>query len=114
MPSTLMRLCCAAIAMAAAAFAPLAVAEEPAGPFANPLGAAPLDENALARSNTAVLNAMQLSGSVENNQAVNVTSGNNTITDGALSGANGLPMVIQNSGSNVLIQNATIVNVQLK
>jgi hypothetical protein len=38
----------------------------------------------------------------------------NVISDGAFSGSVGLPMVIQNSGNNVLIQNATIVNVQLK
>lgn len=61
-----------------------------------------------------VKNDMQLSGSVANNSAVNVMSGSNYIADGAFSNASGLPMVIQNSGSNVLIQNATIVNVQFK
>jgi hypothetical protein len=61
-----------------------------------------------------VKNDMQLSGSVANNSAVNVMSGNNYIADGAFSNASGLPMVIQNSGSNVLIQNATIVNVQFQ
>lgn len=61
-----------------------------------------------------VKNDMQLSGSVANNSAINVMSGSNYIADGAFSNASGLPMVIQNSGSNVLIQNATIVNVQFK
>ena len=46
--------------------------------------------------------------------ASNVTTGSNVISDGAFAGIGGLPMVIQNSGNNVLIQNATIVNVQLK
>ena len=61
-----------------------------------------------------VKNDMQLSGSVTNNSAVNVATGSNFIADGAFSNASGFPMVIQNSGSNVLIQNATIVNLQLQ
>lgn len=59
-------------------------------------------------------NDMRLSGVVTNNSAVNVMTGSNYIADGAFSNASGLPMVIQNSGSNVLIQNATIVNVQFQ
>lgn len=61
-----------------------------------------------------VKNDMKLMGSVANNSAEHVWSGNNVIADGAFSNATGFPMVVQNSGSNVLIQNATIVNVQLK
>lgn len=82
----------------------------------NPLGATALDNNKLAqkRGGTQVLNDMKLNGTVANNQAVNVATGSNNISDGAFSGAAGLPMVIQNSGNNVLIQNATIVNVQVK
>jgi hypothetical protein len=57
---------------------------------------------------------MKLSGTVANNNAVNVVTGSNIVTDNAFSNASGLPMVIQNSGANVLIQNATIVNVQIK
>jgi hypothetical protein len=57
---------------------------------------------------------MKLSGTVANNSAVNVVTGSNIVTDSAFSNASGLPMVIQNSGANVLIQNATIVNVQIK
>lgn len=61
-----------------------------------------------------VKNDMQLSGTVASNSAVNVPTGSNSIADGAFANASGLPMVIQNSGSNVLIQNATIFNVQFK
>lgn len=61
-----------------------------------------------------VKNDMQLSGSVANNSAINVVTGSNFIADGSFSNASGFPMVIQNSGSNVLIQNATIVNLQLQ
>ena len=57
---------------------------------------------------------MKLNGAVSGNSAMAVTTGANVITEGAFSNASGLPMVIQNSGANVLIQNATIVNVQFK
>jgi hypothetical protein len=61
-----------------------------------------------------VQNDMQLNGTVANNAATNIRSGNNSISEGAFANASGFPMVIQNSGSNVLIQNATIVNVQFQ
>jgi hypothetical protein len=51
---------------------------------------------------------------VADSKASDLTTGNNLLTDGALAGASGMPMVIQNSGNNVVIQNATIVNVQLQ
>jgi hypothetical protein len=57
---------------------------------------------------------MRLNGAVSGNSAVAVLTGNNTITEGSFSNASGLPMVIQNTGANVLIQNATIVNIQFK
>jgi len=61
-----------------------------------------------------VNNNMNLNGSVKENMAVNVVTGTNSITNGAFSNASGIPTVIQNSGNNVLIQAATIVNVQFK
>jgi hypothetical protein len=45
---------------------------------------------------------------------VDVLSGSNYIANGSFANASGVPMVVQNSGSNVLIQNATIINVQMK
>lgn len=61
-----------------------------------------------------VKNDMQLSGAVTNNSAVDVLSGSNFIANGSFANASGMPMVVQNSGSNVLIQNATIINVQMQ
>jgi len=55
-----------------------------------------------------------LGGTVGNNSATNVTTGFNIIDNGSFSGASGLPVVIQNSGANVLIQNATVINLQLQ
>ena len=60
------------------------------------------------------VNDMRLHGTVADNSAVNVRSGYNSITEGAFANAAGIPTAIQNSGSNVLIQNATIINVQFK
>lgn len=81
-------------------------------PFGEPLSAQQLDE--LRGGFDVVKNEMQLGSTVTGNSAVNVLSGGNSIAEGAFANASGLPMVIQNSGSNVSIQNATIVNVQLK
>lgn len=86
-----------------------------AGP-ASLLAGTPVSSERLAtyRGGTDVLNDMKLRGIVADNQAINVTTGSNVISDGAFAGAAGIPTVIQNSGNNVLIQSATIVNVQVK
>ena len=59
-------------------------------------------------------NKQELSGKVGNNSATNVQTGSNTITDGSFANSNGLPIVIQNSGNGVLIQNSTILNLNVK
>jgi hypothetical protein len=56
----------------------------------------------------------QLGAAVANNSATNVSSGANIIDGGSFANMSGLPMVIQNSGANVLIQNATVINLQLR
>lgn len=61
-----------------------------------------------------VVNDMRLNGTVADNTAVNVLTGANTITESSFANASGLTSVIQNTGANVLIQNATILNVQFK
>ncbi|KWR89108.1 hypothetical protein [Cupriavidus sp. IDO] len=61
-----------------------------------------------------VVNDMRLHGTVADNAAVNTLTGSNVVTEGAFANAAGIPTAIQNSGNNVLIQNATIVNVQFK
>jgi hypothetical protein len=68
----------------------------------------------LYRAGAEVRNSIRPEGLVAGNAANNVITGMNSIREGAFANANGLPVVIQNSGSNVLIQNATIVNIQLK
>jgi hypothetical protein len=61
-----------------------------------------------------VNNNMQLEGGVHGNVANHVVTGANSIDSGSFANMSGIPTVIQNSGANVLIQNATIINLQLK
>lgn len=58
------------------------------------------------------LNTTIANGNVGGNRATNVDTGSNIIDGDAFSGSSGLSTVIQNSGTNVLIQNGTVVNVQ--
>jgi len=59
-------------------------------------------------------NNMRVSGTTSNNVATNVQTGSNLIDGGSFANASGLPTLIQNSGANVLIQNATLLNIQFK
>ncbi len=72
------------------------------------------DKLADYRGGTALVSSdMQLSGTTANNAAVNVATGTNAISAGSFSNMSGLPIVIQNTGANVLIQNAVILNLQM-
>lgn len=79
--------------------------------FAKAVDAGTLD--AYRGGNVKVYNDMALSGTTAGNSARNVTTGNNDISSGAFSSMSGMPVVIQNSGANVLIQNAVILNLQM-
>ncbi len=79
------------------------------------LGRALDDDSLAANRGGAQISDMKLEGVVAENQAVNIgATGTNVISQGAFTNAAGVPMVVQNSGNNVLIQNATIVNVEVK
>jgi hypothetical protein len=96
--------------------APNALAEEGSPPQTGALGAAISDAQLSTNrgGHTLELNTNNLTGSAYDNQAIANVTGSNAISTGALAGAAGMPMVIQNSGNNVLIQNATILNVKLQ
>jgi len=66
------------------------------------------------RAGANVHNSILTEGTVEKNTAINVVTGMNSITEGSFANASGLPIVIQNSGANVLIQNATVINVEVQ
>lgn len=70
-------------------------------------------EHERGRADT-VLNDTKLNGDVANNSAINVQTGSNTIDAGSFANMSGIPVVIQNSGANVLIQNATVINLQFQ
>ncbi|MFZ2388886.1 MAG: hypothetical protein WAW69_13895 [Polaromonas sp.] len=78
--------------------------------FDKPVSTATLEE--LRGGSEFVHNDMTLTGTTSGNTAINVATGTNTISAGAFSSMSGLPVVIQNSGANVLIQNALILNLQ--
>lgn len=57
-------------------------------------------------------NTVLVEGTVDNNSATHIRSGDNVLSGDAFSTANGINTVIQNSGSNVLIQNGMVVTVR--
>jgi hypothetical protein len=82
----------------------------------SPLGAATADDlldSARGGSERTTITTT-LNGTVEGNSATNVTTGSNVIQSGSFANMAGIPIVVQNTGANVLIQNATTINLQLK
>ena len=61
---------------------------------------------------TEIHNNIRVTGEVTDNSATNVVTGANNIQGGSFDNASGVLSVVQNTGANVLIQSATIVNVQ--
>lgn len=61
-----------------------------------------------------VVASSDIKGISAGNSVNNSVTGNNTIASGALMESSGITSVIQNSGNNVLIQNATVVNMSMK
>jgi len=72
------------------------------------------DDALAAQRGKAVLTVMTLDGSVQDNAAINNVTGQNIITNGAFTNASGVATTIQNSGNNVLIQNATILQLDVR
>lgn len=104
----------AASSMAATA----AWAEDPPAPDNQAAAAfdAPVPDSDLAnyRGGANITNTNDLNGTLYNNNALDSVTGSNFVTDGALAGSSGFSTLIQNSGNNVLIQNATILNLQVQ
>ena len=80
------------------------------GAIGSPIALGALD--ALRGGASTVENDILVDGNVQDNTADHVVTGHNTVDAGSFSNASGISTVIQNTGANVLIQNATIVNVQ--
>jgi len=83
----------------------------------DPLTAAVIDDAALSNARGGAdthMNQNTSTGAVTGNVASQLNTGSNTISDGSFANTSGIPIVIQNSGNNVLIQNSTILNLQLE
>jgi hypothetical protein len=87
--------------------------ESPVQIFTRPLATNDL-ESKRAGDSTEVFNHINITGSADNISVHNATTGKNSIGGTSFSGAQGFPIVIQNSGNGVLIQNATIINMTVK
>lgn len=61
-----------------------------------------------------VTNTNNLDAQLHDNTAISNVTGSNFVTSEAFSGSSGFATVVQNSGNNVIIQNATVLNLQMK
>jgi len=80
------------------------------------LGVAAMTDDQLdhLRGRQTVFNTNDVDGQLYNNEAISNVTGSNFVTDGSFAGMSGFATVIQNSGNNVLIQNATVLNLQFQ
>lgn len=60
------------------------------------------------------LGAAVLEATTVNNAVNGGVTGSNTVTEGSFGNAHGVVSLIQNSGNNVIIQNATVVNLTMQ
>lgn len=105
-----------ALALLTGAAVPATAGEDTAAPRAPAVFGSALADSVLQnlRGGTDTsTSSLQLSGTTASNSAYEVTTGNNAIASGAFSGLSGIPLVVQNTGANVLIQNAMILNVRI-
>ena len=96
--------------------APLSVAQEPAPAATETLfqRVVPNEQLASLRGGAQQVNLMDLDAALHHNSARATMSGDNTVSSGAFANSSGVVNVVQNSGNNVIIQNATILNLDLK
>lgn len=89
-------------------------AEETAIDLGAPAAQHTLDMHRAGADTRVELNLQESNGTVEDNLAIHTVSGRNTITEGAFANSSGLPIAIQNSGNNNLIQNSVILNLKVQ
>lgn len=61
-----------------------------------------------------VTNTNNLDAQLHDNTAIANVTGSNFVTSEAFSNSSGFSTVVQNSGNNVIIQNATVLNLQMQ
>lgn len=82
--------------------------------FGPALAAQALDQQRAGQEVDLHLNLMDVKAQLDDNQAINTVTGSNLIGGGAFGNASGLPVAVQNSGNNVVIQNAFILNMNVQ
>lgn len=102
--------------LAATLFISFAWAEQPGEMLAHDSGFdTAMSEEILAdQRGMAVTNTNDMDAYLYENSVVDAITGGNLISEGSLANNAGLSTVIQNSGNNVLIQNALILNIQVQ
>lgn len=60
------------------------------------------------------INDTEITGKVADNAAHHLKTGSNFITTGAFGNTSGVPITVQNTGNNVLIQNSTTINLTIQ
>jgi hypothetical protein len=89
-------------------------ADAPMMEFGAPLEAQALDQYRGRENSTLEMSWLENNGTVEDNRAIANVNGANIIRDGAFSHSSGLPITVQNSGNNVLIQNSVILKLDMQ
>ena len=83
--------------------------------WGDPVPSASLDtQRGGADTGSTTVNANFLNAKLYDNTAKNNVTGNNSIMGNAFAGASGIPIVIQNSGNNVIIQNGMVLNLTMQ
>ncbi len=83
------------------------------------MGASPVNDNVLGESRGAFtpdlfnINSASFTANSSGNTVNGGVTGNNTISSGSFSNAQGLVNIIQNTGNNVIIQSSTIVSMTM-
>ncbi len=81
--------------------------------FGSPVAQQTLDERRAGNGGLEI-NVQDLDARVRNNTAAFTVNGDNHISGHAFRDASGFPVAVQNSGNNVVIQNAFIINLDVK
>jgi hypothetical protein len=104
------------IVLTTAVFSSDALATDAGNPGLEAFGTA-VPDAALANNRggyTTQTSTNNLQATLDQNQALSNVTGSNSVTSGAFAGTSGFATVVQNSGNNVIIQNSTIVNLEMK
>jgi hypothetical protein len=96
-----------------AALSGAAVAGEDEMALGAPVAAAALEAQRGGESRFE-FNFQEVNATMEKTVSVSTNNGANTISGGAFGGATGFPLAVQNSGNNVIVQNAFIINLDVK